>query len=68
MQEIARLSGGTAFNAHSADELSSIYKKLGSQLSTVSRKKEITWWFAAAGVVLLIGAAGSSARWSGRLP
>jgi Ca-activated chloride channel homolog len=68
MQEIARLSGGTAFNAKSADELSSIYKKLGSQLSTVSRKKEITAWFAAAGVLLLIGAAASSVRWSGRLP
>ena len=68
MQEIARVSGGRAFNARSADELSSIYKKLGSQLSTVTRKKEITAWFAAGGVVLLIGAAVSSARWSGRLP
>jgi Ca-activated chloride channel family protein len=68
MGEIARVSGARAFNARSADELSSIYKKLGSQLSTVTRKKEITAWFAAAGVVLLIGAAVSSARWSGRLP
>jgi Ca-activated chloride channel family protein len=68
MQEIARLSGGRAFNARSAGELSSIYKKLGSQLSSVTRKKEITWWFAAGGVVLLIGAVASSVRWSGRLP
>ena len=68
MQAIARVSGARAFNAHSSDELSSIYKKLGSQLSTVTRKREITAWFAAAGVVLLIGAAVSSARWSGRLP
>ncbi len=51
MQEIARVSGGRAFNARSADELSSIYKKLGSQLSTVTHKKEITAWFAAAGVL-----------------
>jgi Ca-activated chloride channel homolog len=68
MQEIARVSGGRAFNARSADELSSIYKKLGSQLSSVTRKKEITWWFAAGGVVLLIGAVASSVRGSGRLP
>ena len=68
MREIAQTSGGTAFNARTADELSSIYKKLGSQLSTVTRRHEITAWFAAAGVVLLIGAAGASARWSGRLP
>jgi Ca-activated chloride channel family protein len=68
MQAIARVSGARAFNAHSSDELSSIYKKLGSQLSTVTRKREITAWFAAVGVVLLIGAAVSSARSSGRLP
>jgi Ca-activated chloride channel family protein len=68
MQAIARVSGGTAFNAHSSDELSSIYKKLGSQLSTVTRKKEITAWFAAVGVVLLMGAAVASVRSSGRLP
>jgi Ca-activated chloride channel homolog len=68
MQQIARVSGGRAFNARSADELSSIYKKLGSQLSSVTRKKEITWWFAAGGVVLLIGAVASSVRGSGRLP
>jgi Ca-activated chloride channel homolog len=68
MQQIARVSGGRAFNARSADELSSIYKKLGSQLSSVTRKKEITWWFAAGGVVLLIGAIASSVRGSGRLP
>jgi Ca-activated chloride channel family protein len=68
MQAIARVSGGRAFNARSSDELSSIYKKLGSQLSTVTRKQEVTWWFAAGGVLLLIGAAVSSVRWSGRLP
>jgi Ca-activated chloride channel homolog len=68
MQQIARVSGGRAFNARSADELSSIYKKLGSQLSSVTRKKEITWWFAAGGVVLLIGAVVSSVRGTGRLP
>ena len=68
MQAIARVSGGRAFNARSSDELSSIYKKLGSQLSSVTRKKEVTWWFAAGGVLLLIGAAVFSVRWSGRLP
>jgi Ca-activated chloride channel homolog len=68
MQQIARVSGGRAFNAHSADELSSIYKNLGSQLSTVARKREITAWFAAAGVILLVGAGVASVRLSGRLP
>jgi Ca-activated chloride channel homolog len=68
MHAIARVSGGRAFNARSSDELSSIYKKLGSQLSTVARKHEITAWFAAAGVILLVGAGVASVRTSGRLP
>jgi Ca-activated chloride channel family protein len=68
MAQIAQVSGARAFNAQSADQLSSIYKHLGSQLSTVSRKREITVVFAVAGLVLLLGSAATSVRWSGRLP
>ncbi len=68
MQQIAQVSGARAFNAQSADELSSIYKRLGSQLGTVSRQREITVVFAIAGLVALLGAAAGSVRWSGRLP
>jgi Ca-activated chloride channel family protein len=68
MQRIAQVSRGRAFNAQSADQLSSIYKRLGAQLSTVSRKREITVAFAIGGLVLLLAAAGVSVRRSGRLP
>jgi Ca-activated chloride channel family protein len=68
MQQIAQVSGGRAFNAQSAGELSSIYKRLGSQLGTVSRQREITVVFAIGGLVLLLGAAAGSVRSSGRLP
>ena len=68
MAQIAKVSGARAFNAQSADQLSSIYKHLGSQLSTVSRKREITVAFAIAGLVLLLGSAVTSVRSSGRLP
>lgn len=68
MQEIAAASGAHAFNAQSADELSSIYKHLGSQLGSISRKREVTVDFAIAGLVLLVLAAGTSTRWAGRLP
>ena len=68
MQQIARVSGGRAFNARSADELSSIYTHLGNQLGTVKRRREITAVFALAGLVVLVGAAGASAQWWGRLP
>ena len=68
MQRVAQVSGARAFNAQSADQLSSIYKHLGSQLSTVSRKREITIVFAVAGLVALLGSAVTSLRWAGRLP
>lgn len=68
MQAIARVSGGQAFNAQSADQLSSIYRRLGSQLGSISRSREVTWMFALGGLVLLLFAAAGSARWAGRLP
>jgi Ca-activated chloride channel family protein len=67
MHQIAQISRARAFNAKSAGELSSIYKQLGSQLGTVTRKREITAMFAIAGVLLLMGAAVSSVRLSGRV-
>ena len=50
MREIARVSGGRTFNAQSADQLSSIYKRLGSELGSVTRKHEVTAEFAIAGL------------------
>jgi Ca-activated chloride channel family protein len=68
MKQIARVSGARAFNAQSAGELSSIYKRLGSQLGSVSHSREITAVFAIAGLVLLVSAGAASVRGSGRLP
>jgi Ca-activated chloride channel family protein len=68
MQQVARLSGGRAFNAQSADELSSIYQRLGSQLGTVTRQREVTFEFAIGGLVLLLLAAATSTQLAGRLP
>jgi hypothetical protein len=68
MQQIAHVSGGRAFDAQSAEQLSSIYRHLGSELGSVSRKHEVTAEFAIGGVLLLLLAAGTSSRWGGRLP
>jgi Ca-activated chloride channel family protein len=68
MKQIAQVSGARAFNAKSSDQLSSIYKSLGSRLGSVSRKREITAVFAIAGLVALLGAAAASVRVWGRLP
>jgi Ca-activated chloride channel family protein len=68
MQQIAQVSGGRAWGAQSAGELSSIYRRLGTKLGSVSRKHEVTAGFAIGGLVLLLLAAGTSTRWGGRLP
>jgi Ca-activated chloride channel homolog len=67
MQEIASTSGGRAFNAQSSDELSSIYRDLGTKLGSITRHREVTALFAVAGLVLLAGAGAASVRGWGRL-
>lgn len=68
MDQIASTSGARAFDAQSADELSSIYSSLGRRLGSVSRRRDITLDFALAGLVLLLGAGIGSVRTTGVLP
>jgi len=68
LRRIAEASGGRAYSAEDDQQLSSIYQTLGSQLGTHDVKREVTAAFAAAGLVLLLGAAAASVRWAGRLP
>ncbi len=68
MAQIARVSGGRAYDAQSEDELSSIYTHLGSELGSVIRRRQITAVFAIGAFVLLLAAAAASTRSSGRLP
>ncbi len=68
LQRIAETSDGRAFTAENAEELSSIYKALGSRLGSKAERREITVGFAIGGGLLLLGAAAASVRWTGRLP
>lgn len=68
MREIARVSGGQAFEASDGDQLAAVYERLGSQLGTRKETREVTAGFAAAGLLLLVGAAAGSVRRHGRLP
>jgi Ca-activated chloride channel family protein len=68
MQAIARLSGGKAFSAQTADQLSSIYKSLGNKLGSVRREKDIAVWWLAAAAVLLLLAVLASVRSAVKLP
>jgi Ca-activated chloride channel family protein len=68
LKRIAAESKGRAYTVEDAGELQSIYQRLGSSIGTRNRKQEITAVFAVGGLLLLLGAAAASMRWSGRLP
>lgn len=68
LKRIAAASGGQAFSAQSDAQLSSIYKRLGTQLGTKTTERQVTAFFAAGGLVLLLGAAFASLSGAGRLP
>jgi Ca-activated chloride channel family protein len=67
LAEVARASGGQTFTAVDSKELRQIYDRLGSQLSTEKRKRQMTAGFAGGALVLLLVGAGMSLAWFGRL-
>jgi Ca-activated chloride channel homolog len=68
MRQIAQVSGGRAFQAENADDVSRIYKTLGSRVATKKEQREITVAFAASGGLLLAAAAAFGLRATARLP
>ena len=68
LAEIARASGGQAFEASDADQLTAVYERLGSRLGNETEEREVTAAFAAGGLLLLLAGVLTSLRWSGRFP
>jgi Ca-activated chloride channel homolog len=68
LAQIAEVTGGTAFDAPTATDLSAVYDNLQSRVGYVDQRQEVTSWFAAAALVLVVVGAGLSALWFGRLP
>ena len=68
MRRVARSRGDGAFTVDDAEELDTVYERLGSQIGSKREKREVTAGFAAGGIVLLLAAAGVSLRLTGRLP
>jgi Ca-activated chloride channel family protein len=68
MAAIAKASHGQTFSAQDAGSLNSIYKRLGSQLGTATRKEDIGTAFAIASLALLAAAGAASLSLGSRLP
>jgi Ca-activated chloride channel family protein len=68
LREMARASGGRAYQVEDAAELDRVYQRLGSQVGVKQRKREVSASFAGAGLLLLLAGVGLGTRWRGRLP
>jgi Ca-activated chloride channel family protein len=68
MRAIAATTGGHFYEAESAGDLKDAYDKMGSLVSKVKRKEEVTYAFLGGGIVLLLAAAGIAVVTFPRLP
>lgn len=65
---IAETTGARSFEAPTASDLQQIYQSLGSRVGTTDESREVTQWFAAAGLALMVAGAGLAAHWFNRFP
>lgn len=68
LRDIAESTGGAFFAASSLEELESVYSDIGSAIGYEDINREITDWFLAGGLVLLVLSTGFSLLWFQRLP
>jgi len=66
-REVARISGGRAYTADTAKDLSAVYAALGSRIGYRDEKREITAAFSGGALALLAGGALLSLHWFRRL-
>jgi Ca-activated chloride channel homolog len=68
LQQMAEMTGGQAFTAPTAEQLTAVYRDLGSRLTYVEEKRELTSYFMGGAAVLLLLGAAASITWFLRLP
>lgn len=68
LRRIAEISDGEAFAVADAVRLSTVYERLGKQLTRKKEKRQITAGFAGGGLALLVVGAGMSLFFFGRVP
>ncbi|HET7472928.1 MAG TPA: VWA domain-containing protein [Candidatus Limnocylindrales bacterium] len=65
---IAETTGGRSFEAPTAGDLAAIYDHLGSRIGYTTEQREVTQWFAAAALLMVVAGAGLAAHWFNRFP
>jgi Ca-activated chloride channel homolog len=67
LSDVAERSGGQSFQVADAERLQQVYERLGSQVATERRTREVTSLFAGGALLLMAAAAAASLRWFGRV-
>ncbi|MDX6597318.1 MAG: Ca-activated chloride channel [Gaiellales bacterium] len=68
LRRVAQQTGGSFFAAPTANDLGTVYADLKSRLGSTRENEEITFAFAVAGALLLLGGCTLSALWFRRVP
>jgi Ca-activated chloride channel homolog len=65
---IAETTGGRSFEAPTAKDLAQIYESLGTKIGYTTEQREVTQWFAAGALLLVLAGGGLAAHWFNRFP
>jgi Ca-activated chloride channel family protein len=68
LAQIAKLTGGTAYEAATQGQLSDVYSKIGSSIGYDTAISTLTQWFVAASLLGFVLAGALALAWSNRLP
>lgn len=67
LRQIAKDTGGSFHSAATAEQLSEVFRDLGSQIGFTKEPREVTTWLVGTGLVFAFSAAGLSLFWTNRL-
>lgn len=67
LREVARMTGGEYYHAGTAEDLRSVYQKLGSRVQNRTRDTELTGVLALVAALLMVAGSSLSVLWFGRI-
>jgi Ca-activated chloride channel family protein len=68
LRRVAELTGGESFTAPTSDQLAAVYRDLGTRLTYVEEKRELTSLFMGGSALLVLLGAAASIAWFRRIP